>query len=157
MKLDKLPPAHSPLCCAVLLCFVLLHVCIMGSSHIAGTHTHSISQVSPSCSGLCATKKAAPYCWWNTFKGKYKENIQEIYKEYSRNICRNIQEYVRNTYKYLWKQLETKEHRGAAFGGAPNGTAASWPPHWVCVLCFGPFYIINIYGYPLYIPFIYIS
>ena len=29
-----------------------------------------------------------------------------------------------------------KEHRGAAFGGAPNGAAASRPPHWVCVLCF---------------------
>ena len=24
--------------------------------------------------------------------------------------------------------MRNKEHRGAAFGGAPNGGAASWPP-----------------------------
>ena len=48
-----------------------------------------------------------------------------------------------------------KEHRGAAFGGAPNGAAASRPSHWVCVLCFSLFYIINIYGYSLDIPYIF--
>ena len=44
---------------------------------------------------------------------------------------------------------------GAAFGGDPNGATAWRPPHWDCVLCFWLFYIINLYGYSLYIPYIF--
>ena len=51
-----------------------------------------------------------------------------------------------------------KEHRGAAFGGALNGAAAfSGRPmgsvFFVSALL--SFYIMNIYGYSLYIPYIF--
>ena len=53
------------------------------------------------------------------------ENIEEVYKEYSRYRCRNIKENIRNIYKYLcYGIIRNKEHRGAAFGGAPKGAAA---------------------------------
>ena len=56
-----------------------------------------------------------------------------------------------------------KEHRGAAFGGAPNGAAAfgGRPIGSVFFVSAHLFsYIMNIYGYSLYIPYmfhIYIS
>ena len=37
----------------------------------------------------------------DTSKGTYMENVQDICKEYSRNICRNIQEYIRNIHKHI--------------------------------------------------------
>ena len=52
-----------------------------------------------------------------------------------------------------------KEHRGTAFGGAPNGAAAfGGRPIGSVFFVFAhlSFYIMNIYGYSLYIPYIYI-
>ena len=51
-----------------------------------------------------------------------------------------------------------KEHRGAAFGGAPNGAAAfgGRPIGSVFFVSAHSFsYIMNIYGYSLYIPYIF--
>ena len=51
-----------------------------------------------------------------------------------------------------------KEHRGAAFGGAPNGAAAfgGRPIGSVFfVSAHESFHIMNIYGYSLYIPYIF--
>ena len=50
-----------------------------------------------------------------------------------------------------------KEHRGAAFGGAPNGAAA---PLGLCSLFLFIYFlylntIMKIYGYSLYIPYIF--
>ena len=45
-------------------------------------------------------------------KGTYMENTQETYKEYSRNIFRNIQEYIRNIHKYLWYKIIRKRRTG---------------------------------------------
>ena len=52
-----------------------------------------------------------------------------------------------------------KEHRGAAFGGAPNGAAAEGgrpigSVFFVSVHLF--FYFMNLHGYSLYIPYTYI-
>ena len=38
---------------------------------------------------------------WDTPMGKYEENIKEINKEYSTNICRNIQGEIQNIREYL--------------------------------------------------------
>ena len=51
-----------------------------------------------------------------------------------------------------------KEHRGTAFGGAPNGAAAfgGRPIGSVFfVSAHSFFYVMNIYGYSLYIPYIF--
>ena len=51
-----------------------------------------------------------------------------------------------------------KEHRGAAFGGAPNGAAAFGGRPIGSVFFVSAhlsFYIMNIYGYSLYIPYIF--
>ena len=75
--------------------------------------------------------------YWATPKGTHMEDMQAIYKEYSRNIWRNIQEYVRNTHKYLWYRIIRNTRN------RPNGAVAKRPPHWgrrrrrrLCVLCF---------------------
>ena len=44
-----------------------------------------------------------------------------------------------------------KEHRGAAFGGAPNGAAEGGASVFFVSAHFS-FYIMTIYGYSLYIP-----
>ena len=49
--------------------------------------------------------------------------------------------YVRNVHKYLWYKII--RNTGAAFGGTPMG------------LCYRLFCIIDIYGYSLYIPYIF--
>ena len=46
-----------------------------------------------------------------------------------------------------------KEHREAAFGGAPNGAAAFGLVFFISALLF--YYIMNIYVYSLYIPYIF--
>ena len=51
------------------------------------------------------------------------------------------EEYKRIIHKHVW--YKTIRNTSAAFGGAPLG------------LCFWLFYIINIYGYSLYIPYIF--
>ena len=51
-----------------------------------------------------------------------------------------------------------KEHRGAAFGGAPNGAAAfgGRPIGSVFFVSAHLFsHNMNVYGYPLYIPYIF--
>ena len=52
----------------------------------------------------------------------------------------------------------TKEHRGTAFGGAPNGAAAFGGRPIMSVFFVSAqlsFYTMNIYGYPLCIPYIF--
>ena len=58
---------------------------------------------------------------------------------------------MRNIHRYFWyKIIRNTEHR-------PHGAAASRPPHRrrLCVLCFWLFYIINVYEYSSYIPYIF--
>ena len=79
----------------------------------------------------------------------------KIYGTYLGNIYIYIygiyQEYIRYINKYLWYKII--RNTGAAFGGAPMGR----PPKAAAPLglCFWLFYIINIYGYSLYIPYIF--
>ena len=68
------------------------------------------------------------------------EYIYGIYKEYIRNI-----------HKDLWYKVI--RNTGAAFGGAPIGRPLSAAAP--LGLCFWSFNIIDIYGYSLYIPYIF--
>ena len=72
--------------------------------------------------------------------GTYLGNIYGIYKE-----C------IRNIHRYLWYKIV--RNTGAAFGGAPmeRPPSAAAP----LGLCFWLFDIMNIYGYSLYIPYIF--
>ena len=56
-----------------------------------------------------------------------------------------------NIHKYLWYKII--RNSGTAFGGAPMGK----PPSAAAALglCLWLFYIINMYGYSLYIPYIF--
>ena len=92
------------------------------------------------------------YSWLH----KFRSTKWKIYGTYLGNMYGIYKEYIRNIHKYLWyKIIRSTEHR-------PNGAAAKRPPHWgrrrrrrLCVLCFWLFYIIDIYGYSLYSPYIF--
>ena len=73
-----------------------------------------------------------------------------IYMEYIRNIW-GISTNIHNI-KDKW--AETKNTQAPP---SPQwGSRLRRPPHWVCVFCFCYFlYIMNIYGYSLYIPYIF--
>ena len=80
---------------------------------------------------------ARTYSWLHTLR-----NTQgKIYGTYLGNKYRIYKEYLRNLHKHLW--YRKIRNTGATFGGAPLG------------LCFWLFYIINIYGYSSYIPYIF--
>ena len=70
--------------------------------------------------------------------------MEEIYKEYSKNICRNLQEDIRNIHKHLWSKMIRNSE-----------TQTQWGTRRRQRLCFWSFYIIDIYGYSLYIPYIF--
>ena len=74
----------------------------------------------------------------------------KIYGTYLGNIYGTYKEYIRNIHKYSWYKII--RNTGTAFGGAPMGR----PPSAAAPLglCFWLSYIINIYGYSLYIPYI---
>ena len=77
------------------------------------------------------------------------EHICEIYKEYIRNIKRNIHKY--SLFQNKW--AETKNTEAPPSAAPPMGR----PPHWVCdsVCDYFISYIINIYGYISYTFLIY--
>ena len=56
----------------------------------------------------------------DTPKGKIWKICRKLYKDHSKHICRNTQEYVRNIHKYLWYKVI--RNTGAAFGGRPIGS-----------------------------------
>ena len=78
-----------------------------------------------------------------------RENIWNIARKYIYIYICGI--YIRNIHKYLWYKIN--RNTGAALGGAPMGR----PPSAAAPLglCFWSFYIIDIYGYSLYIPYIF--
>ena len=89
-----------------------------------------------------------------TYSGlhKLRKTQEKIYGTYLRNLLVIYKGHLRSIHKYLWYKII--RNTGAAFGGAPLGR----PPSAAAPLglCFWLFHIINLYGYPLCIPYVYI-
>ena len=91
------------------------------------------------------------YSWLH----KFRNTQWKIYGTYLGKIYGRCKEYIRNIHEYLWYQII--RNTGAAFGGATMGrppSAAALLGLCFCQL-FWSFYIIDIYGYSLYIPYIF--
>ena len=82
--------------------------------------------------------KTKSYCWLY----KSRNTKGKIYGSYSGNIYGMYKEYIRNIHKYLWYKIIG--NTGTAFGGGRR-----------MGLCFWLLYIIDIYGYSLYILYIF--
>ena len=94
-----------------------------------------------SCPDLLLTPKIK-----NTQGKIYGTYLGKIYMEYNKECIGNI-------HWYLW--YEIIRNIGAAFGGAQMGRPPSAAAPFKLGLCFWLFYIINIYGYSVYIPYIF--
>ena len=87
------------------------------------------------------------YSWLH----KLRNTQGKIYGTYLGKMYGIYQEYIRNIHEYLWYKIIRNT---GPMGRPPKATAPSGRRRRRC-LCFCLFYIINIYGYFLYMPHIF--